>query len=521
MRFAPRSRREVDVVVVGGGPAGAVTATELAKAGLSVLILERHAFPRYHIGESLTATAADIVREYGLAEALDRHQFPVKTGVKVVGTSARSAFYVPAARQAWQVRRSEFDKLLLDHAVASGAEHVQGSVKQVLREDGKVVGVAYRPSDRPTDLLTEVRARCVVDASGHSVLLSRHKVAGPRRVDTFGRQIALFTQFEGAKRDEGAMGDNTLIFYGSSHHWAWFIPLSPTVTSVGVVMPTTTYKERGGTPEAAMGWGLSEINPELRERVEGLGATEPIRVIRNYSYRVDPFVGDGWLCVGDAHRFADPIFSFGVAFAMTEGKAAAKAVLAGLEAGSFDAPFAEYARYVTSGQDAAFDLIRYFWQFPAFFSFQTRGDFHEDMIQLFSGNCFDADDLPALKAMRASLRDVRLTRVAEARAEDLVRRVYERYVDFQGIEAAYVQVSEDGIRLAFVLSEPDVDLYDHLCDFEEQLYADFGRDDLAVVSFTPELSEGLPVGHPRPEQPGLWAWGGTETVAIFDRENAR
>ena len=199
-------KESVDVVIVGCGPAGSVVAAELAQAGVSVLALERHRFPRYRVGESLTVSGGDLIRAYGLVEDMERLDFPEKSGVKVIGPSARSEFYVPVARPTWQVRRAEFDQLLLERAQQYGAEVRWGSVKRLVQEDDKVVGVAYRPYGHETDLLTEVRAKIVVDASGHSALFSKHHIAGMRSVEQFGNQIATFTQFAHAQRDRVRWG---------------------------------------------------------------------------------------------------------------------------------------------------------------------------------------------------------------------------------------------------------------------------------------------------------------------------
>lgn len=398
-----------DVVVIGCGPAGSVAAAELARAGLRVIALDRADFPRYHIGESLTTSAGIMLREFALSDELDARDFPVKTGVKVIGKGARNEFFVPVLEPTWQVQRDGFDQLLLDRARAHGVEFRRGAVEEILRSGEAVTGVAYRPQDASGDdgePLRRIHARFVVDASGLSTLLSQKGVAGRRVVEDFGRQIAVFSQFRGALRDPGEMGNNTFIFYSEMHHWSWFIPLSSELVSVGVVMPAQSYKRYGDSPEAVFAWGTRNINPDLRRRLEGIEPCEPVRVIRNYSYRVDPFAGPGWLCVGDAHRFTDPIFSFGVSFAMTEARAATQAILAALEAGDCRVPFEKYQRYCDRGQDAAHDVIRYFWRFPAFFGYLARGEQRGQLIQLLSGNCFGEEPLPVLESMRRSLNEV-------------------------------------------------------------------------------------------------------------------
>jgi hypothetical protein len=169
------------------------------------------------------------------------------------------------------------------------------------------------------------------------------------------------------------------------------------------VVPSIRFKTNGESPETLLKWGLENINPDLTRRVSGCEQVEACHFIANYSYRIEPFAGDGWLCIGDAHRFADPIFSFGVSSAMLEAAAAEKAIVEGLERGDFRAPFEEFVTYSNRGQDAIFDVIRYFWKFPSFFGIQTRGALLKDIIRLFAGDCFGVEELPALTAMRRSL----------------------------------------------------------------------------------------------------------------------
>lgn len=398
-----------DVAVVGGGPAGSTTAALLAEQGHRVAVIERAEFPRYHIGESLTGTVGAYLRQRGLDAAMEAHSFPVKYGVKVVGSQARNEFFVAVEPEpTWQVRRDDFDRILLDDACRRGAEHLPLSAVEVLRQEGRVSGL--RGLSR-TGEAQEISARWIVDASGTSGFLSKVGLAGPRVTQDFGDQVAVFAQFKDCERDPGLMDGNTIIFYGERLHWAWFIPLSPDLVSVGVVMDRDTWRRLRGKArsadhdgaEAVLDWGLRHINPDLWRRCGGRERTGPVHVIRDYSYSASPFAGDGWLCVGDAHRFIDPIFSFGVAIGLHEAHMAADALHSVLSGQAVDKVMTEYQRRCTLGQDAANDVIRYFWRFPAFFGTQAQGRHREDIMRLFAGACYDEPPLPGLAMMRESL----------------------------------------------------------------------------------------------------------------------
>ena len=324
---------------------------------------------------------------------------------------AKHEFFVPVLRPTWQVRRDEFDHILLDHAIQQGATHRYGTVQGVLQEGDHIVGVCYVPSQHDAQSASpaskSVRCRVVVDASGRGALLSRFGVAGERVYDAeFSLQVAVFTQFRHARRDPGVMGNNTFLFYGAAHHWAWFIPLSPSLTSVGVVMPGAQV-QACGSREAALQWGISQINPDLGWRLEGCEQVETVRAITNYAYAVAPFVGNGWLCVGDAHRFTDPIFSFGVSFAMLEARAASQAIQQVINGEDQREVFADYAAYCDRGQNAAADVIRYFWKFPTFFGYQSRSTLRKDVMRLLVSDFHDVDEMRALQVMRRALHRYR------------------------------------------------------------------------------------------------------------------
>jgi flavin-dependent dehydrogenase len=395
------SQEFFDVVIIGGGPGGSVLAACLAQAGASVLILEMASFPRYHIGESLTGMAAVVLDDFGLSAEMDRRQFPRKDGVKVIGKGADSEFWVPVFRPTWQVRRAEFDQILLDNAIRRGATYRQARVNRVLRDGETVTGAVYTVDGEQNQ--REVRCRVLADASGQAALLSRLDVAGTLRRTEFDKQVAVFSQFRGARRDPGTMGDNTFLFYSETYHWAWFIPVSPDVVSIGIVLPGEEVKRLGGA-EAAFRWGVERINPDLAWRLPGCEQMEPIRAAANYSYAVDPFVGPGWLAVGDAHQFIDPIFSFGVTFAMLEAREASRAILASFTNGDWREPFTEYRDFCVRGQTAALDLISYFWKFPVFFGYQSRGELRQDIIRLLSSDAHSKVESRALAQMRKALR---------------------------------------------------------------------------------------------------------------------
>ena len=394
-------RETVDVAIIGAGPAGSCLATFLAREGRDVLMIEKANFPRFHVGESLTGVAGQVLESLGLNDQLDAKEFPLKGGVKVIGQGAKTEFFVPVLQDTYQVRRSEFDAILVEHAEAQGARRVTGRVVGVIRDDlDRVRGVEYLD---PEGERRSVHCRYVADASGQSITLSKLNVAGQRYLNSeYDKQVALFTHIEGAQRDPGQMGNNTFIFYDKVHHWAWFIPVSPTVTSVGVVMPGEAYAPLGGKEEA-MRWGLEHINPDLWKRVRGRAWTEPVRGAFNFSYHIDPFAGDGWLCVGDAHGFVDPIFSFGVSIAMQEAAEASRRITAVLEGASWQTEMTAYHEYCMRGFHVAQDLIDYFWRYPVFFGYMMRGSMRQDVIRLLGSDIHSEEELPAVVTMRKAL----------------------------------------------------------------------------------------------------------------------
>ncbi len=401
---------KTDVAIVGGGPGGTAHALFLAQRGISSVIIEKDGFPRYHIGESLTGECGNCLRDLGLAEDMHRAQHPVKWGVTVYGPEGKNSFWIPVMGRCpekglveastWQVRRSDFDAMLMNKATEAGATLVQGTASAALRDNGSVRGVQVEMADGGTQ---DIEAQVVADASGMATFLCNAGVTSEKGRGTYDKQVAIFAQLSGAIRDEGKMQDNTLIFYRLKNHWAWFIPLDGEIVSVGVVVPSSYFLSRKESKHDFLVRELGELNPELKRRLPEFKLTDEVRAISNYSYEIKRYTGKGWLCIGDAHRFIDPVFSFGLYFSMKEAQQAAAHVDAYLGGANRDAenPFAEFQRNSERGMNVIQDALDAFWDHPLAFAFFAHTRYVNDFIDLFAGRVYADSPSRGVQAIQA------------------------------------------------------------------------------------------------------------------------
>lgn len=336
--LAAKADITADVVVIGGGPGGSTTATMLARKGFNVLLLEREHFPRDHIGESLLPASIPVLEELGVLPAVQQAGFVPKWGATMVWGTDKTpwSWYFRETNQkyphSYQVWRPLFDQLLLENSRTHGVDVREGhQVVDVLWADGRAVGVRY--TAHGTDGVA--RARCVVDASGQGALLGRKLQL--RRWDAFFQNLAVYAYFTGAQRLPGP--DATNIFIESyPHGWFWHIPLHTGWTSVGAVVDSRTGQE-GMRQSGPLPFLLEQVAqaPHTTQMLRDATLTSGPFVLRDWSYISDEVVGDGYILVGDAACFVDPLFSSGVHLALMAGVLAAAYVTTALKDPSMQA----------------------------------------------------------------------------------------------------------------------------------------------------------------------------------------
>jgi flavin-dependent dehydrogenase len=333
------STTQPDVVVIGGGPAGSTAATLIAQQGYRVRLFERERFPRFHIGESLIPETYWVLKRLDMLPKMQRSHFVRKYSVQFVNAAGRESapFYFwdnkpHACSQTWQVVRSEFDQMMLDNAREHGVDAREGvRVHDVLFEGNQAVGVTIREDDA----LRDVRATVVVDASGQNgLLMNRLRL---RVWDPILNKGAIWTYWEGAYRDTGRDEGATLVIQtGNTRGWFWYIPLHNNIVSCGVVAPAD-YLFKGRTDYAQTYAEEVAHCPGVKERVAGATRATGYFATKDYSYRAKQVAGDGWVLVGDAFGFLDPLYSSGVLLALRSGEMAADAIVEGLARGDTSA----------------------------------------------------------------------------------------------------------------------------------------------------------------------------------------
>lgn len=382
-----------DVLVIGGGPAGATAAAVLAEYGRRVLVLEKDRFPRYHVGESLMPYCYFPMARTGVIDRIKSSHFPKKYSVQFASLNGKvsAPFYFfqhfdHEASTTWQVIRSEFDQILLDHARERGVEvREETRVTELIWDGSRVAGVKAVSRDGEP---LELRAPITVDASGRDALAVARN--GWRMPDQMLKKIALWTYYRGGLRDPGLDEAATTVAYLPEKGWFWYIPLPDDVVSVGLVADRDYLFTDTREPEAIFAREIVK-NPWVEQHLAPGEQFGKYYFTSEFTYRSRYCAADGLVLVGDAFGFLDPVFSSGVFLALKSGELAGDAVHAALEAGDVSAPrFEEYGSQVCEGMEAMRKIVYAFYDHDFSFRelFGKHPEVRGDLTDCLTGNIF-------------------------------------------------------------------------------------------------------------------------------------
>lgn len=398
------TQHSYNAIVIGAGPAGSTAASVLASKGWNVLILEKEKFPRYHVGESLLPYCYFTLERLGLLEKMTNSHFVKKYSVQFVSTrgNVSQPFYFfqhldHPASMTWQVSRDEFDGMLLDNAKEKGATVLEETTAiDFLEDDSRTIGVRARLKDKSE---VDFFAPMIIDASGVKSLAV--KKFQWRIAERNLNKVALWTYYQGAKRDTGCDEGSTTVAYLPEKGWFWYIPLHNDRVSVGITAEPS-YLYRDGRDLQKIFSREIENNAWIQDHLEPGCSMGEYYATGDYSFRSKHCAKNGLVLTGDAFSFLDPVFSSGVFLALRGGEMAGEAVDSALRDKDYSASrFKEYGEELCQGIEAMRKLVYAFYD-PEF-SFRDlikkHPHLHGDLTDCLIGNLYKDFD-PLFTAVR-------------------------------------------------------------------------------------------------------------------------
>jgi flavin-dependent dehydrogenase len=391
---------DADVIIIGGGPAGSMLGSLLGMDGHRAIILERDIHPRDHVGEALIPATNIPLARIGFLDKLNDAGFIHKTGTGWNGPRSKPwkfvevplfEFPMKGNPQPWtfHVERDVMDTLLIRHAHEKGAKVLEGvKVQRVLFEDGRAVGVRAQVAD---GWERDLYARVVVDASGRRCLLANQLKM--KQKDRSFNQFVIYSWFRDVVRPpEPFSGHSIFYFLGLNQAWAWQFPLRDGKFSVGVVVDKEDF-QKSGRDENEFFQSLIGRSRNFDLAMKDAERIRPYWIEGDYSYKVERYAGPGWLMVGDALRFVDPIFSSGVDVALFSAMYAYEAILDSWRTGDEQRPFDAYHEQVNTGADVWYDTISMFYKLQNLLTrFVTHPQWRESVIRALQGNPYDPEN---------------------------------------------------------------------------------------------------------------------------------
>jgi flavin-dependent dehydrogenase len=389
------ANRSYDCIVIGAGPGGSTAAAIVAEQGHSTLLVERDTMPRFHVGESLMPETYWIFERLGILHEIEKLGFTRKHGVQFVNSNDKeSRPFIFAehderpSNQSWHVKRAEFDNLLYETAYNRGATCIDKTRVLDIELREKSVNKVTLQTEGGKE--TEITAKVVIDASGQSAMIANRLKIKEYYDDL--RKAAIWGYFDGAIRAGGGNPEVTCILHTESKDaWFWYIPLGDGTVSVGLVGDNDFLLKRGGSPQKTFEAEIKNC-PGIKRRLIDANLVGRYHVAKEFSYTTTEQAGPGWVLVGDAGGFIDPIYSSGVYLALKSGLMAGEAVAEGLHSGDVSKKqLGKWTREYESGVKWIRKLVRAFYTKEfSFGSFMKAFPEHGDNVtNLLVGRVFD------------------------------------------------------------------------------------------------------------------------------------